>query len=110
MSNWITDRRPTEADSDRHGYVWVTHSDGEVYVVVWDRVTTEPWAHTNIPEPYVKPKRYTAAWLEGEKVWGIFERGFHVDTAVAILYVLSNEDKHREAAERIAAIYEEVAP
>ena len=107
MNNWITDRRPTEADADRYGHVWVTHSNGEVYVVAWDRVTTEPWAHTNVPEPYVKPKRYMASWLAWAKCWGIFDASCSVYMP---LYMLSDEDKHREAAERIAATYEQVAP
>ena len=99
MSNWITNRTPEEADADRYGYVWVRCSDGGVYKVGWNNVTNEPWMPTN------QPKRYKAVWLAGAKCWGIYDGG---DSVVTMLYMLSDEDKHREAAKRIAAIYEEV--
>lgn len=100
MSEWITDRRPTEKDStaphycvyDERGYI-VHHlliADGE------------PWKPIPKCEPYVKPKRWSVA--ESKKI------GFIVYDSTKVTKVVADSIPTREAAERIAAIYEEVMP
>jgi hypothetical protein len=56
MSEWITDRLPTEADSDVMGKVWVWE-DNAVYWSDYSVVTPgTPWMPINSPAPYVKPE------------------------------------------------------
>ena len=105
MSEWITDRRPTAKDAD-NDYVWVTTEHGIVLRQEWDQVYDRPWMPIARPEPYVKPKRYsvdalreTPTGITRYEVWGEME-----ETSVAV------QIPTREAAERIAAIYEEVMP
>ena len=100
-NKWITDRLPTEDDADDHGYVWVTEKNGNVCHMMWDCVVEEPWMHFTRPEPYVKPKRYmvTKAFTGG---WSVFDTTTNRRCCGCI--------PTSEAAERIAAIYEEVAP
>ena len=109
MNNeWITDRLPTRFDGDEFGLVWVTDSDGRVLHRLWESVTADmPWKHLTRPQPYVKPKRYVVrpaqdicpnATVSGYVVWADVG-GVHADNIPTI-----------EAAERIAAIYEEVMP
>lgn len=108
MSKWITDRRPTEEDADYgdvhlDGYVYVTNERGMTRTETWKAAAYHgfPWQPIVIPEPYVKPKRwnvreyfgryYVVAGNEYDAI-----KGFGLHT--------------REAAERIAAIYEEEMP
>ena len=108
MSEWITDRRPTEQDADRYGYVWTTLNSGDVCPESWCSVPEgAPWMPTNMPEPYVKPKRYCAVWEAELGHWSIIDK---YNGRALFLIWLSDRDKHGEAAERIAAIYEEVMP
>jgi len=100
MSKWITDREPTAQDSDHMGQVWVTSDDGKVSRQWWTTVSKKPWMPIVQPEPYVKPKRYRVTHsLEGEPI--VMECETNTIWATA---------PTREAAERIAAIYEEVMP
>ena len=56
MSEWITDRLPTEADSDMMNQVWI-FEDNAVYLSDYSFVTAgTPWIPIKEPEPYVKPK------------------------------------------------------
>lgn len=102
MSNkWITDRLPTEKDAYRD-LVWVTIC-GEVVGTDYLNVSeNQPWMPITPPEPYVKQKRYEV-WpninMSGYCVYGIREWAIYADGIPT-----------REAAERIAAIYEEVMP
>ena len=106
MSEWITDRRPTAEDAHDLGYVWVTTEHGNVLRQLWNQIGDRPWMPTARPEPYVKPKRWTVdalrdtisgtTWYE---VWDNLQ-----ETSVAV------QIPTRKAAERIAAIYEEVLP
>lgn len=100
MSDWITGRRPIEHDEP---YVY----DSFGHVCHWIKIANgEPWKPIPKCEPYVKPKRYTVdalrdtisgtTWYE---VWDNLQ-----ETSVAV------QITSREAAERIAAIYEEVMP
>ena len=57
---WITDRVPTEADSDVHGYVWVPSNGLDGFnVTEYDDISLgEPWMHCPKAPPYVKQKEY----------------------------------------------------
>ena len=99
MSNWITDRRPTEKDAD-YGFVWITTAHGQVLREFWKTVRNNPWMPITPPEPYVKPKRFVV--FEHGGVYGVMDSH---DCKIASKCIPT-----REAAERIAAIYEEVMP
>lgn len=104
MSNdWITDRRPDPEKDGRIVYRFTGHTihcscirDGEA------------WKPIPQIEPYVKPKKWTAEYRYNLSMWVITDKR---DCTGAIFTLLrENTDEHREAAERIAAIYEEVMP
>lgn len=102
MSEWITDRAPTQADADFHGLVWVTLNSGDVIGFKWEAVSEgTPWQRCAKPEPYVKPKRYEAVYYNG--AWAVLN---HTSIAAVTAFDITS----KEAAERIAAIYEEVMP
>lgn len=62
MSDWITDRPPTEADGDRDGDVWVrTRPDQEIgFYVHWSIVGIgTPWQRSHFwrpPAPQIEPE------------------------------------------------------
>ena len=99
MNDWITDRRPTEKDADC-GFVWITTAHGQVLREFWKTVRNNPWMPITPPEPYVKSKRWT--FFGAGQMWTIFDEKLG-RCGYPILPT-------REAAERIAAIYEEVMP
>lgn len=102
MSDWITDRRPTEEDAHDLGFVWVTTEHGIVLRQIWHQVRDRPWMPITPPEPYVKPKRcLILLHNDGSELWKISMKGVGVPAHSIPTY---------EAAERIAAIYEEVMP
>lgn len=101
MSNWITDRRPTEADSTAPHYCVYDERGCIVHCLLI--ADGEPWKPVPKCEPYVKPKRWGVREFGKSGQWYIVEVtspehawGFTIPT--------------REAAGRIAAIYEEVMP
>ena len=107
MSEWITDREPTADDTsvDLGWLVWTCY-DGRVKQWSYDAITLgRPWQPIippePPPEPYVKPKRYevTEEYVSSYAVRDTELREF-------VAYDIPT----REAAERIAAIYEEVMP
>ena len=104
MNNkWITDRLPTEADADSYGYVWVTFGSGVVRIQDWRGVPEGmPWMPTSRPQPYVKPKRYCVS-EKGPNYYTVWQDDYEGG-------VIATRIPTREAAERIAAIYEEVMP
>lgn len=105
MSEWITHRRPTYDDAKlgyRH-YVWVTGKDGIVLQMAYEIVGDRPWMPITPPEPYVKQKRYAVEATTDSKT------SFSVKDMKRISNV-SYFIPTREAAERIAAIYEEAKP
>jgi len=58
MSEWITDRLPTEADSDIMGKVWVWE-DNAVYWSDYSVVTPgTPWMPIKEPAPYVDDEKH----------------------------------------------------
>lgn len=114
MNNeWITDRMPTEKDAYRD-LLWVTIC-GELLITDYINVSeNQPWMPIVLPEPYVKPKRVFVVWSELFNCWALRElpKGGEIPLADPILNVglIKKNEQHREAAERIAAIYEEVMP
>jgi len=103
MSKWITDRLPTVEDAPLN-YVWTTINDRTGFSR-WDSVKDGvPWMLMLGPDPYEKPKQYVVQGFDGLEgvVYEVYSMGHKACVAGAI--------KTREAAERIAAIYEEVKP
>ena len=103
MSEWITHRRPTYDDAKTvypHHYVWVTGEDGIVLQIAYEIVGDCPWMPITPPKPYVKPKSWTVRKcnLGGYDV--------HSDTGLRVAMNIPT----REAAIRIAAIYQKVMP
>lgn len=100
MSEWITNRPPTEEDAGPGGIVWTTYN-GKTVPWSYDGVAEgTPWMPMIVPEPYVKPKRWTVSKFGDE-----FTAYDSVQREHATPFLPT-----REAAERIAAIYEEVMP
>lgn len=95
MSEWITDRRPTEDDGK---YVYSPYGN----VCLWSEFRDgEPWKPIPKCEPYVKPKKYKVVQFENAE-WGVLRIADDKYVAHSIPW------NYREAAEEIAAIYEEV--
>lgn len=100
MSEWITDRLPTAEDADCYGSVWTAYN-GEVVIRFYGRVDQgTPWIPLAPPEPYVapKPKCYVMISTVDPDKWVVFNGPRCVADRIPT----------REAAERIAAIYNEV--
>lgn len=92
MSEWITDRMPTFKDG-----IYVYDQYGQI--AICSRISSgQPWKPIPKCEAYVKPKRYEV--LASNSGWAVF------DTTTD--YYCADCISTREAAERIAAIYEEV--
>ena len=106
MSEWITDRKPTKEDADRCAYcmVWTTYN-GEVIAWTYDGVAKgPPWMPISKPEPYVsprsRPKYFVMKDMFYKGLWAVYDGSKYVTDRLPT----------REAAERIAAIYNEVMP
>ena len=101
-NEWITDRLPNDDDA-RQEQVWLAYN-GRTYLTHFTNVKLgDAWKTIEIPEPYVKPKRYVAMYFDNYGTWGVKDTQ-SIDPG------LPNRFKTREDAERIAAIYEEVLP
>jgi hypothetical protein len=107
-TEWITDRLPTEEDTSK---TYKSHVFGRVFVTRYNSTTTclwsnvdigEAWQPITVPAPYVKPKRYTVTEVR-DWSYKVIENDY--DGGVVAISIPT-----REAAERIAAIYEEVMP
>jgi hypothetical protein len=105
MSEWITDRSPTE-DDIVNGCVWAVNEFGEVTMMHYPFVTQgTPWQPILKPTPYVKPKRWTVEWYDPNNCWHV------IDTTIdGVMGYLHLELTHADAAQRIADIYNEVMP
>lgn len=103
MSEWITDRRPTKADADGYGLVWITEH-GRVVPATYNGIAEgTAWMPIERPDPYVKPKQYgVRETYSGSGKFAVYDTK---DGLTCSIYLPT-----REAAERIAAIYEEVMP
>lgn len=101
-NEWITDRRPDDDDCIPGFYVVYNQLGHPVHIVEIEE--GHPWKPIPKCEPYVKPKRYVVQGFDGLEgvVYEVYSMDHRTFVAGAI--------KTREAAERIAAIYEEVMP
>jgi hypothetical protein len=104
MSEWITDRLPTEEDCPHYGEVWLMLSGcPEVLRGHWSEVKlNNPWQPVQAPAPYVKPMRWTLEYAYNVERWYLYEYG----NVVMRLHGIQNA----EAAQRICDIYNEVLP
>jgi hypothetical protein len=94
MSEWITDRRPTE-DAIVYG------PDGKPGQPR-NFGRNQPWKPIPHIEPYVKPKRYAVVEWYNSATWTVEDR--------VELCLVCRPLPTREAAESMAAIYEELMP
>lgn len=101
MSEWITDCRPIEHDES-----YVYDSFGHVCHRI-KIANGQPWKPIPNCEPYVKPRRFYARWDDKYGWWMIEREGKWFEW---LMRLDKQNDEYREAAERIAAIYEEVMP
>jgi hypothetical protein len=100
MNEWITDRLPTEEETRTcYGNVW--RGDG-MLCHRSDIVLGQPWMPVDRPAPYVKPKRFEVTCNSDGATWFVFDTLTHNE--------VSDNIPTREAAERIADIYNEVMP
>ena len=105
MSEWITDRKPTLDDAmQKTVFAWI---DGKCTLAFWDYVSSAnlPWQPIPKCEPYVKPKRFVV-----KRMMDIYS---DIESCGYCVYnniggVFAKDIPTREAAERIAAIYEDV--
>jgi hypothetical protein len=78
MSEWITDRLPTEADGDEYYKVWWTSIDGEIAPCYYaDIKTGEAWAPKPKPvppKPYIKPEPQRWEPEKGERYYYVTTR------------------------------------
>ena len=101
MSEWITDRLPTEDDAV-DDWVFIMHRGD---AVLWLHSAVElgvPWQPVQVPDPYVKPKRWTVRWDGEYEEWYLYDRDVESDR----LY----KGLPAAAAQRIADLYNEVVP
>ena len=98
---WITDRRPTTLDSKGHR-VWVMDFGAVLMTDIENVEEGQPWMPITPPEPYVKPNRWDVKEYYETGNWYVVDRASGSVRSYAV--------PTREAAERIAAIYEEVMP
>ena len=115
MSEWITDRLPTEDDAKHSsrkvarggadyfsGIVWAMH-EGYAVQRVWSEVQFgQPWQPIVPPAPYVKPKRWTVQFSQSDGRYYLYDHSLEV----LRLYGITDAN----AAERICDIYNEVMP
>ena len=99
---WITDRKPTEADADCTGFVWITTECGLVLREQWKTVRDRPWMPITPPEPYVEPpKRYKLMYRSTTRQYYI------QDTESCDKRFVASCIPTREKAARISNIFEE---
>jgi hypothetical protein len=102
MSEWITDRQPTEEDAFE-GYVFAMnrHNEVEFQHVAYIELGM-PWQPIPKPTPYVKPKRWTVQWCNKTKLYKLRFNGLYL----CIVPELCCD----EIAERIENLFNEVMP
>lgn len=106
---WITDRLPMESDADSGGFIWITTKTGVVFRIDRVRYNTEKyiaWMPITEPQPYVKPTRYRAHWSITEECWVLC----YNDEPIHYYRDLDDWVEHMGAAEKIAAVHDEVMP
>ena len=114
MSNWITDRRPTEADAYKdaesvlYECVIVQGRDYKLFRKWYNVTSGEAWQCIDNASTAITRSRWIASYSKQYHCWVLDQKpggGFTILGALD-----KNDDQHRERAERIAAIYEEVMP
>lgn len=106
MNEWITDRKPEPEDAPYES-VWVMLK-GRIYLTHYtNTVICDAWQPVIIPEPYVKPKRWTIEWDGDYRMWFLADRGTNKQKLPSLH---SNDDECRIIAEKIAEIYNEMMP
>lgn len=101
-TKWITDRLPTAEDALTDGSVW-TFYDGKVMMWSYDGVQLgTPWQPIQVPDPYVKPKRWTVKRNNHHDEWYLYDGEKEWDRLDGRLT--------QDAAQRICDIYNEVNP
>ena len=94
---WITDRIPTA----EHTHVF--NAQGRITLYHHINKIGQPWMPITPPEPYVKPKRYgVRETYSGSGKFAVYDTKDGLTCSIHLPTL--------EAAERIAAIYEEVMP
>lgn len=107
MSEWITDRLPEMHEQTSEGEVWVFDEYKE-YVIrnYQDIVLGTPWCEIEPPKTYGASNRWQMEWDSRYHQWLVRDAEGHIG---AVLCSDSpSPEKYREAAERVAAIYNEV--
>jgi hypothetical protein len=100
-TGWITDRLPTAEDAV--AYCVLVWDDNGIGIWSCDAVKEgQPWMPIPKPEPYVKPKRWTVARSEESVCFYLLKQGTYWQSLPSPF--------SREAAERIADIYNEEMP
>jgi hypothetical protein len=100
---WITDRLPTDVDTNAWGYVWITLNGKVVECMAKYVDLGTPWQPCYRPAPYLKPQRYTVRWNATHKVWNLVKEGNYIGCLpVGLPY------EAHEMAQEIAKFYNEV--
>lgn len=102
VNGWITDRKPTEADTDIYKWVWITHN-GKVVPCTYDDIDEGmPWMPITLPDPYVEPpKRYSLVYRSTTRQYYI------QDTESCDKRFVASCIPTREKADRISNIFED---
>lgn len=103
MSDWITDRLPTEADADCYGEVW----DFKGELAWWtDIEENQPWCSTNCPGAYQSDDDmwYTAKNIES----GLYS--VHSVQRGQLCEGIASRDEARKIAAVFAALADEAQP
>lgn len=103
MSEWITDRRPRKLDDPE--VVYAADGKAKIYYRIAEG---EAWKPIPKCEPYVKPKRYKVK--SAEDIGLAAPAGYFCVYDTLLGCKVTSWLPTREAAERIAAIYDEVMP
>lgn len=109
MSKWITDKTPSQLFPGSSFMVWVTRASGRHLIEAAKVREGEPWCHPPVPEPYVKQKRFRVEYNEKIGYYVLITTDIPDYYGISLPY-LSDKHAHKEVAERIAAIYEELMP
>ena len=105
MSEWITDRTPTE-DDIVNGCVWAVNEFGEVTMMHYPFVIQgTPWQPIPKPAPYVKPKRWTVEW--NVDIWILLDHALERSYWCGLGELGRNGG---DSAQRIADVFNEVLP
>jgi len=113
MSEWITDRLPTEEDAFMYSVFVMAEPlsyrpDGYVIMRNYQRVLPgDAWQPIQVPAPYVKPKRWTVEWNTEWSTWSINDshRKARFDFVLRGLKI-----DQGDVAQRIEDLFNEVMP